>query len=110
MDLRIEPIKDAYTLFESTPLKDYQEEEIKATIPKDFSFSASSLNAFLTCKRRFYYHYIKRFKESPKDENNSAIGSLLHELLKEAYEKDKNPYALEREAYSNFRNKRKHYP
>ncbi len=95
LDLPIEPIKDAYTLFESTPLKDYQEEEIKATIPKDFSFSASSLNAFLTCKRRFYYHYIKRFKESPKDESNSAVGSLLHELLKEAYEKDKNPYALE---------------
>ncbi|GAA9924237.1 ATP-dependent deoxyribonuclease AddB [Helicobacter pylori] len=95
LNLHIEPIKDAYTLFESTPLKDYQEEEIKATIPKDFSFSASSLNAFLTCKRRFYYHYIKRFKENPKDESNSAVGSLLHELLKEAYEKDKNPYALE---------------
>ncbi len=95
LNLHIEPIKDAYTLFESTPLKDYQEEEIQATIPKDFSFSASSLNAFLTCKRRFYYHYIKRFKESPKDENNSTIGSLLHEFLKEAYEKDKNPYALE---------------
>lgn len=95
LDLHIEPIKDAYTLFAQTPLKDYQEEEIQATIPKDFSFSASSLNAFLTCKRRFYYHYIKRFKESPKDESNSAIGSLLHELLKEAYEKDKNPYALE---------------
>ncbi|GAA8440729.1 ATP-dependent deoxyribonuclease AddB [Helicobacter pylori] len=95
LDLPIEPIKDAYTLFAPTPLKDYQEEEIKTTIPKDFSFSASSLNAFLTCKRRFYYHYIKRFKESPKDENNSAVGSLLHELLKEAYEKDKNPYVLE---------------
>ncbi len=95
LDLHIEPIKDAYTLFAPTPLKDYQEEEIKATIPKDFNFSASSLNAFLTCKRRFYYHYIKRFKESPKDESNSAVGSLLHELLKEAYEKDKNPYALE---------------
>ncbi|MGL2859699.1 ATP-dependent deoxyribonuclease AddB [Helicobacter pylori] len=95
LNLHIEPIKDAYTLFASTPLKDYQEEEIKAAIPKDFSFSASSLNAFLTCKRRFYYHYMKRFKESPKDENNSTVGSLLHELLKEAYEKDKNPYALE---------------
>ncbi|EJB30393.1 exonuclease [Helicobacter pylori NQ4099] len=95
LDLHIEPIKDAYTLFAPTPLKDYQEEEIKATIPKDFGFSASSLNAFLTCKRRFYYHYMKRFKESPKDESNSAVGSLLHELLKEAYEKDKNPYALE---------------
>ncbi|WP_387303857.1 ATP-dependent deoxyribonuclease AddB [Helicobacter pylori] len=95
LDLHIEPIKDAYTLFAPTPLKDYQEEEIKAAIPKDFSFSASSLNAFLTCKRRFYYHYMKHFKESPKDESNSAVGSLLHELLKEAYEKDKNPYALE---------------
>ncbi|WQS39011.1 ATP-dependent deoxyribonuclease AddB [Helicobacter pylori] len=95
LDLHTEPIKDAYTLFETSPLKDYQEEEIKAAIPKDFSFSASSLNAFLTCKRRFYYHYIKRFKETPKDESNSAVGSLLHELLKEAYEKDKNPYALE---------------
>lgn len=95
LNLHIEPIKDAYTLFAPSPLKDYQEEEIKAAIPKDFSFSASSLNAFLTCKRRFYYHYIKRFKESPKDENNSAVGSLLHELLKEAYKKDKNPYVLE---------------
>ncbi|MFP6082895.1 ATP-dependent deoxyribonuclease AddB [Helicobacter pylori] len=95
LNLHTEPIKDAYTLFAPSPLKDYQEEEIKAAIPKDFSFSASSLNAFLTCKRRFYYHYIKRFKESPKDENNSAVGSLLHELLKETYEKDKNPYALE---------------
>ncbi|MEJ8601056.1 ATP-dependent deoxyribonuclease AddB [Helicobacter pylori] len=95
LNLHIEPIKNAYTLFAPSPLKDYQEEEIKATIPKDFSFSTSSLNAFLTCKRRFYYHYMKRFKESPKDENNSAVGSLLHELLKEAYEKDKNPYALE---------------
>ncbi|WRB36340.1 ATP-dependent deoxyribonuclease AddB [Helicobacter pylori] len=95
LDLHIEPIKDAYTLFAPSPLKDYQEEEIKAAIPKDFSFSASSLNAFLTCKRRFYYHYMKCFKESPEDENNSAVGSLLHELLKEAYEKDKNPYALE---------------
>ncbi|MGN8464672.1 ATP-dependent deoxyribonuclease AddB [Helicobacter pylori] len=95
LDLHIEPIKDAYTLFETSPIKEYQEEEIKAAIPKDFSFSASSLNAFLTCKRRFYYHYMKCFKESPKDENNSAVGSLLHELLKEAYEKDKNPYALE---------------
>lgn len=95
LDLHIEPIKDAYTLFAPSPLKDYQEEEIKAAIPKDFSFSASSLNAFLTCKRRFYYHYIKRFKESPKDESNSTVGSLLHELLKEAYEKDKNPYVLE---------------
>ncbi|WQW58398.1 ATP-dependent deoxyribonuclease AddB [Helicobacter pylori] len=95
LNLNIAPIKDAYTLFAPSPLKDYQEEEIKAAIPKDFSFSASSLNAFLTCKRRFYYHYMKRFKESPKDENNSTVGSLLHELLKEAYEKDKNPYALE---------------
>ncbi|GAA9601919.1 ATP-dependent deoxyribonuclease AddB [Helicobacter pylori] len=95
LNLHIEPIKDAYTLFAPSPLKDYQEEEIKAAIPKDFSFSASSLNAFLTCKRRFYYHYMKRFKESPKDESNSAVGSLLHELLKEAYEKDKNPYSLE---------------
>ncbi|GHQ69548.1 exonuclease [Helicobacter pylori] len=95
LNLHIEPIKDAYTLFAPSPLKDYQEEEIKAAIPKDFSFSASSLNAFLTCKRHFYYHYMKRFKESPKDESNSAVGSLLHELLKEAYEKDKNPYVLE---------------
>ncbi len=95
LNLHIEPIKDAYTLFETSPLKDYQEEEIKAAIPKDFSFSASSLNAFLTCKRRFYYHYMKRFKESPKDESNSAVGSLIHELLKEAYEKDKTPHSLE---------------
>ncbi|WQV46199.1 PD-(D/E)XK nuclease family protein [Helicobacter pylori] len=95
LDLHIEPIKDAYTLFETSPIKEYQEEEIKAAIPKNFSFSASSLNAFLTCKRRFYYHYMKRFKETPKDESNSTVGSLIHELLKEAYEKDKTPHSLE---------------
>ncbi|WP_187914823.1 ATP-dependent deoxyribonuclease AddB [Helicobacter pylori] len=95
LNLHTEPIKDAYTLFETSPIKEYQEEEIKAAIPKDFSFSASSLNAFLTCKRRFYYHYIKRFKETPKDESNSTVGSLIHELLKEAYEKDKTPHLLE---------------
>lgn len=95
LNLHIEPIKDAYTLFETSPIKEYQEEEIKVAIPKDFSFSASSLNAFLTCRRRFYYHYMKRFKETPKDESNSAVGSLLHELLKEAYEKDKTPHLLE---------------
>ncbi|GAA9377107.1 ATP-dependent deoxyribonuclease AddB [Helicobacter pylori] len=95
LNLHIEPIKDAYTLFAPSLSKDYQEEEIKTAIPKDFSFSASSLNAFLTCKRRFYYHYMKCFKESPKDKSNSAVGSLLHELLKEAYEKDKTPHSLE---------------
>ncbi|WP_033751024.1 ATP-dependent deoxyribonuclease AddB [Helicobacter pylori] len=94
LDLNLKPIKDAYTLFATSPLKDYQEEDIKATIPKGFGFSASSLNTFLACKRRFYYHYIKRFRESSKDESNSTVGSLLHELLKEAYEKNKSPNLL----------------
>ncbi|WP_104748848.1 PD-(D/E)XK nuclease family protein [Helicobacter cetorum] len=95
LDLNLEPIKDAYTLFAKNTLKAYQEEEIIDTIAKDFCFSASSLNTFLTCKRRFYYHYIKQFRESPKEENNSAVGSLLHELLKVAYEDNKSPHLLE---------------
>ncbi len=94
LGLNLKPIKDAYTLFATSPLKDYQEEDIKATIPKGFGFSASSLNTFLACKRRFYYHYIKRFRESSKDESNSTVGSLLHELLKEAYKKNKSPDLL----------------
>lgn len=38
---------------------------------------------------------MKRFKESFKDENNSIVGSLFYEFLKEVYEKDKNFYVLE---------------
>lgn len=93
LDLNLEPIKDAYTLFATSPLKDYQEEYIKATIPKGFCFSASSLNTFLACKRRFYYQYIK-FEKIPKDESNSTVSSLLHELLEKAYEKNKSPNLL----------------
>ncbi|AFI06292.1 ATP-dependent deoxyribonuclease AddB [Helicobacter cetorum] len=95
LDLDLEPIRDAYTLFAKSTLKAYQEEEIIDTISEKFCFSASSLNTFLTCKRQFYYHYIKQFRESPKEETNSAVGSLLHELLKMAYEDNKNPHLLE---------------
>ncbi|WP_104713808.1 PD-(D/E)XK nuclease family protein [Helicobacter cetorum] len=95
LNLNLEPIRDAYTLFAKSTLKAYQEEEIIDTISKDFCFSASSLNTFLTCKRQFYYYYIKQFRESPKEESSSAVGSLLHELLKMAYEDNKNPHLLE---------------
>lgn len=53
------------------------------------------MNVFLICKCCFYYYYIKRFKESFKDENNSVVGSLFYEFLKEVYEKDKIFYVLE---------------
>ena len=60
----------------------YKEQQIIAPLNKD-SFSATSLECFLTCKRKFYYRYILGLKEEPQERVN--MGSKIHEALKEVY-------------------------
>ncbi len=62
----------------------YQECEIVAPLEiKDFS--ATSLQCFLTCPRKFYYRYILGFKETVNEAVN--IGSKIHNILKEIYQR-----------------------
>lgn len=60
----------------------YQERKIIAPMNVE-SFSATSLQCFLTCKRKYYYRYILGFKEPPSGTVN--IGSKIHEILKMVY-------------------------
>ncbi|MBX7490213.1 PD-(D/E)XK nuclease family protein [Helicobacter turcicus] len=60
----------------------YKEQQIIAPLGVE-SFSATSLECFLTCKRKFYYRYILGLKAEALESVN--IGSKIHEALKEVY-------------------------
>lgn len=57
----------------------YKEDLIVDFNAKDFEWSASMLRVFLECKRKFYYRYIKKIKETPSAELNE--GAVLHSIL-----------------------------
>lgn len=75
---------EKYTIFPINEEKIYQEEEIIEKIPSDFVFSASKINTFFSCKRRFYYAYMKRL--SPPKESSGEISSILHNALSIQYQ------------------------
>lgn len=60
----------------------YKEQQIILPLNKD-SFSATSLECFLTCKRKFYYRYVLGLKAQEQERVN--IGSKIHEALREVY-------------------------
>ncbi len=76
-----------------------QEPKQASEIVQEYSFknielSATRLKTFLTCKRKYYYKYIKQIKnhEIPKDmPQEYEIGNVVHRALKEVYAK-KNHY------------------
>ena len=52
------------------------------------TYSASSINTYLHCPLRFYYHYVLGLKEKTDllEETEAAdVGTFVHELLQEAY-------------------------
>ena len=52
--------------------------------------SATGLKSFLTCKRKFYHHYIDGLDEHEIEKDLPAeheIGNALHDALKDVYEK-----------------------
>jgi len=72
-----------------------QEPKQESQIVQEYSFknielSATRLKTFLTCKRKYYYKYIKQIKnhEIPKDmPQEYEIGNVVHQALKEVYAK-----------------------
>lgn len=76
------------------PLQEYRREE-RAEIKACYDFtkkklSATGLNTYLTCKRKFYYRYVENLKshEIAKDmPKEHEIGSALHKALEIVYKK-----------------------
>ncbi len=62
----------------------YKEREIIAPL-REKTFSATSLQCFLACKRKYYYRYVLGFKESSNEIAN--LGIKIHNALKEVYSK-----------------------
>ena len=79
----------ANILFQREKKIPVQEEEIvEAYSFKNIELSATRLKTFLTCKRKYYYKYIKYIKnhEIPKDmPEEYEIGNVVHRALKEVY-------------------------
>lgn len=65
---------------------------------KDKKISATKLKTFLTCKRKYYYAYVKRIEEHeiPQDmPKEYEIGRDIHKALKELYTKKSGFDSLE---------------
>ena len=76
-------------LFDKEERPRYQSSEIEAEY--DFTkrpLSATGLKTFLTCKRKFYHHYVEGLKEHEiaKDmPEEHEIGTALHNALRDVY-------------------------
>jgi RecB family exonuclease len=81
----------AAILFTKELRDEKDEEEItQAYSFKDVELSATRLKTFLTCKRKYYFAYVKHIKghEIPKDmPKEYEIGNAVHLALKELYSK-----------------------
>ncbi|CRF45985.1 PD-(D/E)XK nuclease family protein [Helicobacter heilmannii] len=78
-------VKNAFTLFPPENKHAYIEDTCIAKIPPGFKFSATSMNHFVSCPRRFYLKYLQGL--NAPENNNADMGSFLHALLKTHYEK-----------------------
>ncbi len=78
-------------LFSSLEQPSYKEENIVLEYSfKDLKISNSQLKTYLSCKRKYYYAYIKSLKNHiiPKDmPQEYEIGNSVHEALKNLYTK-----------------------
>ena len=100
LSIKDTPIEDEekYTaiLFQDAKKVIKEEKEIVLNYSfKDVKLSATRVKTFLTCKRKYYYKYIKNIThhEIPKDiPKEHEIGSAVHEALKNLYTKQ-NSYA-----------------
>ncbi|BEG57907.1 hypothetical protein NHP21005_15950 [Helicobacter sp. NHP21005] len=73
----------AFALFPPENKHPYTEDTCMAKIPPSFTFSATKLNDFLICPRRFYLHYLQGL--IPPQDKGVNLGSFLHTLLKNHY-------------------------
>lgn len=78
--------RNNYTLFAKGKEIVYKEDEITLFLDRDFRFSASNVKMFRECKRKFYWRYLKKLKESEEEGSVAlSVGSLLHHFLFLAY-------------------------
>lgn len=75
----------ALSLFPPHQIREYQEDEIYAEIPKDMELSSTSLNLFKECKRKFYFYYLKKLREEIQEEKLEQ-GAMIHQILCQSYE------------------------
>lgn len=106
-ELRYSELDYANILFQRVQKEPIDEPRVEM----EYSFegvklSATRLNSYLTCKRKYYYKYIKQINQHtiPKDmPQEYEIGNSVHNALKELYSK-KNCYSnraeLERDLHS----------
>jgi len=88
---KFDELSYASILFESHAQEHLKEE----TIELDYDFtsrplSATGLKSFLTCKRKYYFHYIQGLKEHEIERDlpkEHEIGNALHDALRDVYEK-----------------------
>ncbi len=60
----------------------------QAEFLKQFEYSPSAVNTYLTCPAQFYYSYVLRLREQDdklEQIEGRDIGTFVHELLEEAY-------------------------
>ena len=56
---------------------------------RERGFSASAMNAYLFCQKKFFYRYVQGIHEPPKEEDiitsESTIGTVLHAVIQSLY-------------------------
>lgn len=71
-------------------------------------WSASRLKTYLTCKRRYYFHYILNIKEHDisLEPKNYEIGNIIHTVLENVVQKNPLSYSYEdiKKEINNFQN------
>jgi len=68
-----------------TPVKKTKQQ---ADFLKQFEYSPTAVNAYLTCPAQFYYGYVLRLREQDdmlEELEGRDIGTFVHELLEDAY-------------------------
>ena len=68
--------------FERKKEKIYLEEELKSR-NKITNLSATSIKAFIDCKRSFYFKYLEKLKAISEELNQSRIHNILHSIGKD---------------------------
>ena len=68
---------------EKTLIVETKEPIIENFDATDIIWSATRLKSFLSCRRKYYYTYIKKLKQKDDDEINE--GQFLHKLLEELF-------------------------
>lgn len=90
-ELGIKP-KDGAQIYKNTLLKAPRErnhflEEITGEINVASEvFSHTRLKTFLECKRRYYYHYVRKYSERNVEVMQKDRGILVHDALKASFE------------------------